>query len=319
MKKILFALAAVLVFAGSAFAADHIVEVVNPTQVFEKGYIQVIGESEAGQSRYKAKRAAEVVAQRRLLEIVQGLNLSGETTVRDGMLENDKIKTTVQGFLRGATPCGESYDRSEKYARVCMRLDLHGSNSVYSAFEKIIRKEPEALKVRSLPTYAPDPSTLPDLEEVLKGEPQTPVAPAEEKTAPVEAPKQVETPAVQEPAQVQTKVQPVDGIIIDVRDFNFKPALVNRILTEKKEVLFDPSKVVNQVLIERGCGGYTTDVQKAKALLSSWGCNSPIVIKGEAVENVTDAVVSANDAATVFVNDQKYNILAQAKVVFVLK
>lgn len=308
MKKILFAFVLMLAYAGSAMAQDHIVEVVNPTQVFEKGYIQVIGESEAGQSRYRAKRSAEVVAQRRLLEIVQGLNLSGETTVREGMLENDKIKTTVSGFLRGAAPCGESYDRSEKYARVCLRLNLHGSDSVYSAFEKIIKKEPEALKVRSLPVYAPEKSSLPDIEDLLKPESEAPAEPTE--TA--------ETP-VQEPAKVENKVQAVDGIIIDVRDFDFKPALVNRILTEKNTVLFDPSKVVNQVLIERGCGGYTTDLQKAKALLASWGCQSPMVIKGETVKNVTDAVVSDNDAAAVFVNDQKYSILAQAKVVFVLK
>lgn len=310
MKKLLLALAVVLAYTGSAFAADHIVEVVNPTQVFEKGYIQVIGESEAGQSRYRAKRAAEVVAQRRLLEIVQGLNLSGESTVRDGMLENDKIKSTVQGFLRGATPCGESYDRSEKYARVCLRLDLHGSDSVYSAFEKIITKEPEALKVRSLPAFTPEKSALPDLDEVLKEQPVIPAV--ENDTAPAETP-------VETPAKVETPIKAVDGIIIDVRDFDFKPALVNRILTDKNEVLFDPSKVVNQVLIERGCGGYTTDLQKAKALLSSWGSSSPMVIKGETVKNVTDAVVNADDAARVFVSDQKNNILAQAKVVFVLK
>ena len=46
------------------------------------------------------------------------------------------------------------------------------------------------------------------------------------------------------------------GIIIDVRTrVEFRPALVNRILTEKKEVFFEPSRVSNNYLIERGCGG----------------------------------------------------------------
>ncbi|TIH18536.1 hypothetical protein D0S45_04790 [Marinifilum sp. JC120] len=328
MKKLLLALTAVVLFAGSAVAGEKVVEVVNQDEVFQKGYIQVIGESEAGQSRYRAKRAAEVVAQRRMLEIFQGLRLSGKTTVRDGMLASELVRTTVDGTLRGAVPCGESFDRTEGYARVCLRLNLHGHDSVYSAFDEIILKEPAALKVRDIPAFKPE--TLPEIvttpvkkkEEVIDEAKVPPpgsdiiedqAASAEK----VEPPVQTTEPASQ---KIQEAVAtPVDGIIVDVRDFDFKPALVNRILTDKNEVLFDPSKVLNQVLIERGCGGYTTDLQKARALLESWGSKSPMVLKGKTVQNVTDAVVSVEDASTVFAYDQKYNLLAQARVVFVLK
>ena len=321
MKKLLLALTAVVLFAGSAAAGEKIVEVVNADDVFQKGYIQVIGESEAGQSRYRAKRAAEVVAQRRMLEIFQGLRLSGQTTVRDGMLTSERVRTTVQGTLRGAVPCGESFDRTEGYARVCLRLNLHGHNSVYSAFDEIIVKEPEALKVRDIPAFKPE--TLPEIVTPAVEQKMDEVPAKVEK---VETPKEAEKVETQvqttEPAsqKIQEAVAtPVDGIIVDVRNFDFKPALVNRILTEKNEVLFDPSKVLNQVLIERGCGGYTTDLQKARALLESWGSKSPMVLKGKTVQNVTDAVVSVEDASTVFAYDQKYNLLAQARVVFVLK
>ncbi|WP_419779219.1 hypothetical protein [Maridesulfovibrio sp.] len=321
MKKLLLALTAVVLFAGSAVADEKIVEVVNADDVFQKGYIQVIGESEAGQSRYRAKRAAEVVAQRRMLEIFQGLRLSGKTTVRDGMLTSERVRTTVQGTLRGAVPCGESFDRTEGYARVCLRLNLHGRDSVYSAFDEIILKEPEALKVRDIPAFKPE--TLPEIvAPAVEQKKDEMVAKVEKTEVPAETEK-VEPPVqTTEPAseKIQAAVAtPVDGIIVDVRDFDFKPALVNRILTEKNEVLFDPSKVLNQVLIERGCGGYTTDLQKARALLESWGSKSPMVLKGKTVQNVTDAVVSVEDASTVFAYDQKYNLLAQARVVFVLK
>ncbi|MFW5499083.1 MULTISPECIES: hypothetical protein [unclassified Maridesulfovibrio] len=323
MKKILLALTAVVLFAGSAVAGEKIVEVVNPDEVFQKGYIQVIGESEAGQSRYRAKRAAEVVAQRRMLEIFQGLRLSGQTTVRDGMLASEKVKTTVDGTLRGAVPCGESFDRTEGYARVCLRLNLHGHDSVYSAFDEIILKEPKELKIREIPAFKPE--TLPEIvapavedkKEEVVAKVEAPSEVVEKVEVPAEAPVQTTEPASE---KIQEAVAtPVDGIIVDVRDFDFKPALVNRILTEKNEVLFDPSKVLNQVLIERGCGGYTTDLQKARALLESWGSKSPMVLKGKTVQNVTDAVVSVEDASTVFAYDQKYNLLAQARVVFVLK
>ncbi|MDC7218123.1 MAG: hypothetical protein PQJ28_03765 [Spirochaetales bacterium] len=324
MKKLLLALTAVVLFAGSAVAGEKIVEVVNADDVFQKGYIQVIGESEAGQSRYRAKRAAEVVAQRRMLEIFQGLRLSGKTTVRDGMLTSEKVRTTVDGTLRGAVPCGESFDRTEGYARVCLRLNLHGHDSVYSAFDEIILKEPKELKIREIPAFKPE--TLPEIVAPVVEKKEEVVAKVEapsEVVEKVEVPEKVEPP-VQTTEPASDKIQqavatPVDGIIVDVRDFDFKPALVNRILTEKNEVLFDPSKVLNQVLIERGCGGYTTDLQKARALLESWGSKSPMVLKGKTVQNVTDAVVSVEDASTVFAYDQKYNLLAQARVVFVLK
>nr|WP_203544523.1 hypothetical protein [Desulfovibrio sp. JC022] len=319
---------AVVLFAGSAVAGEKIVEVVNQDEVFQKGYIQVIGESEAGQSRYRAKRAAEVVAQRRMLEIFQGLRLSGKTTVRDGMLASERVRTTVDGTLRGAVPCGESFDRTEGYARVCLRLNLHGHDSVYSAFDEIILKEPKELKIREIPAFKPE--TLPEIiapkVEDKKEEVIAKVEAPSEVVEKVEVPAKVEKvePPVQTTEPASEKIQeavatPIDGIIVDVRDFDFKPALVNRILTEKNEVLFDPSKVLNQVLIERGCGGYTTDLQKARALLESWGSKSPMVLKGKTVQNVTDAVVSVEDAATVFAFDQKYNLLAQARVVFVLK
>ncbi|WP_432735903.1 hypothetical protein [Maridesulfovibrio sp. FT414] len=337
MKKLLLAIIAVMLFAGSALAGDKIVEVVNPDEVFQKGYIQVIGESEAGQSRYRAKRAAEVVAQRRLLEIFQGLRLSGQTTVRDGMLTNENIKTTVEGTLRGAVPCGEAFDRTEGYARVCLRLNLHGHDSVYSAFEDIILKSPQELKVRDIPAFKPDADKLPavlplpvetkpEVQVAAPADEDKPAAVVEEKPAAVveEQVAVVEEKPLPTTEEAASKIQeavktPIDGIIVDVRDFDFKPALVNRILTENNEVLFDPSKVLNQVLIERGCGGYTTDLQKARALLESWGSKSPVVLKGRTVQNVTDAVVSTDDAAAVFAYDQQYNLLAQARVVFVLK
>ena len=112
---------------------------------------------------------------------------------------------------------------------------------------------------------------------------------------------------------------PHDGLIVDARGFQFRPALVNRILTEKEQVVFDPSKILSNVLVERGCGGFTTDDSKAKALLENWGSKNPLLIQCVDVHNLTEAKISQDDAAAVYVNDQKSNLLAQARVVFILK
>ena len=93
----------------------------------------------------------------------------------------------------------------------------------------------------------------------------------------------------------------------------------NRILTENEQVVFDPSKILSNVLVERGCGGFTTDDGKAKALLDTWGSKNPMLIRCVDVSNFTEAKISKDDAAAVYVHDQKSNLLAQARVVFLLK
>lgn len=271
----------VLVLAIPAMAQSELAEVTQSVEVFEKGYIQVVAESEAGQSRFRALRAAEVLAQRRMLEIFQGLQLYGATTISDGMLASDTINTTVKGFLKGAIACGKEFDASQGYGRVCLRLGIRGNGSMYETFLPLIRDN--SIGVPKQPAYQP-----------------------------------VST-AMQQAVRTQPKEVVYDGLILDVRGLGFKPAMVNRVLTDSKQLLFGPSKVLNQLLIERGCGGYTTDLAKAKALLSTWGSKAPLTIKGASVDKGTDVVISGDDAARIFANDEKSNMVAQARVVFVLK
>ncbi len=299
IRKVWF-LGIALLFSGVAFSQGW-QEITTPLKIFEEGYIQVIGLSEEGQSRFRAIRAAEVDAQRKLLEIVQGLHLYGETTVRDGMLQSDVVRTTVTGFLRGAVKCGEKYYRDRGYAEVCMRLYIRGRGGMYDVILPLMKRE--NLLPPPIPEYKP--KLVPKvMEQPVEEKPQEAVKPQPEK------------PEVAAPSQLKVVY---DGLIVDVRNFNFKPALVNRILTDKKEVVFDPSKIASNILIERGCGGFTTDMGKAKALLSSWGSKNPMVVKAVGVYKSTDAEVSSDDAAAIFVHNEESNFLAEARVVFLLK
>lgn len=293
MKRLIASFFCVLMVASTAMAQGQFQEV-RGQMIYQQGYILVVGESEAGQSRFKAKRAATVIAQQRMLETVKGLNLVGQTTVQDGMLVSNTIRTDVAGFLQGAQVVGEEYVSGEGYARVALRLNLHGSNSVYSTLAPTILAPPPALKVEPMPQFQPVTAATPA--------PATP-APA----APAET-----------PAAVPAKPVSYDGLIVIVQGSGFKPALANRIITEKRDILFEPSKVSPQMLIERGCGGYTTTEEKAKALLDSWGSKSPLIVKCVGVQKGTEAVVSVKDATVIFEQNQKTNMLPQAKVVFVL-
>ncbi len=299
MKKRLMIVGLCIGLIGTAWAQEEWKPVTDSASVFQEGYVQVIGMSEEGQSRYKAKRAAQVVAQRDLLEALQGLTLTGATSVGDGMLESDEIKTSVEGFLKGAMMCGWKYYPDQRYAEVCMRVNIRGRGSVYETLLPLVQED--RLIKEKKPAYAPTPQDITEAKTNL-----------EAKAAETGEPK----PEVAPPTELKN---PHDGLIVDARGFQFRPALVNRILTEKEQVVFDPSKILSNVLVERGCGGFTTDDGKAKALLENWGSKNPMLIRCVDVANYTEAKISQDDAAAVFVHDQKSNILAQARVVFLLQ
>ncbi|ACI21700.1 MULTISPECIES: hypothetical protein [Thermodesulfovibrio] len=125
--------------------------------------------------------------------------------------------------------------------------------------------------------------------------------------------------------QPQFKPKPVtieekyDGLIIDATEVNFRPALINRIFTSKGEIIYDPSKISQKVLVEQGCGEYTNSIEKAKAALEKRGVKNPLIIKASGTINPSDLQVSDEDAVKIYSANQKANFFASAKVAFVLK
>jgi len=110
-----------------------------------------------------------------------------------------------------------------------------------------------------------------------------------------------------------------DGLIIDATEQNFRPALINRIFATKGDVLYDPAKISQKVLVEQGCGEYTNSVEKAKAALAARGVKNPLVIKASGATSAADLQVTDDDAVTIYSANQKGSFMAAAKVAFVLK
>ncbi len=132
--------------------------------------------------------------------------------------------------------------------------------------------------------------------------------------------------AVVHPSQIPAyKHKPVpldekyDGLVIDATEQNFRPALINRIFTVKGDIIYDPSKVSQKVLVEQGCGEYTNSVDKAKAALASRGVKNPLLVKAVGTVSASDLQVSDDDAVTIYSANQKGGFFAAAKVAFVLK
>ena len=105
-------------------------------------YIEAKGESvidtirfkNPAQARAMATRGAVVVAQRNLLEIINGVNVVGETKVQDMITTSDYIYTRVDGLVKGAEVVGEPM---VKYGmvEVKMRIPLYSQNGLASAVQ----------------------------------------------------------------------------------------------------------------------------------------------------------------------------------------
>lgn len=103
-----------------------------------QGYISAIGNGTADPSgnkvkdRLKSLRAAELVAQRTLLETLKGVQIDSKTTVENLMLKEDIINSRVEGVIRGA----QIVKRDVKWEgdvplasvemRVCISMNLGG-------------------------------------------------------------------------------------------------------------------------------------------------------------------------------------------------
>ena len=119
-----------LLWAPFTYAGDVITSELNGKINWTTGDIQAVGFGAApeGTAPRKQKslalRAAKIVALRNLLEIVQGVRVTSETTVLDLMLVSDIVHTRVTGIVRGAQVQASSFDEGSGLASVTMQLKV---------------------------------------------------------------------------------------------------------------------------------------------------------------------------------------------------
>ncbi len=116
-------------------------------------YIEARGESVIDTVRFKNKaqaramavRGAVVVAQRNLLEIINGVKVHGETTVENLITTNDYIYSRVDGIIKGAQMVGEPKEEWGMMV-VTLKAPLYQENGLASAVYEGVPKEDSQLK-----------------------------------------------------------------------------------------------------------------------------------------------------------------------------
>jgi len=84
-----------------------------------------------GAARANAITAARTIAMRNLLESVQGVTLTSETTVKNAMVESDVITTRVQGFVKGCKMVGEPKYMSDTSIEVEVEVSMSGLADIF--------------------------------------------------------------------------------------------------------------------------------------------------------------------------------------------
>jgi hypothetical protein len=97
----------------------------------EKGFVEVISVSEEGQSRFKATRAAAMLARRDLMEMLKSIPLTSATSVTDGMTDEDIVRSNIDGVIQYAQKISEQYYDDKGYAEVKMRVYLEKDGNGY--------------------------------------------------------------------------------------------------------------------------------------------------------------------------------------------
>jgi len=264
--------------------------------VFEKGSInygdrtiQAIGIGfipenviNAGQARRSAMRIAKQDALRQLIEIVNGVNVTSETTVSGAMFD-DVIKTQVQGAIRGARQIGQPKYLSDTSVEVVYEVKMADISRVLL---------PMAEKAPTL--------TFDNTNVALSG---TVAAAAEQQQA---------------GADTGIKSGGVTGIIIDGTGLGLRPAMSPRILNQGGSVVYGPGQYSRDYAAANGVAGYAKSLDQAKSDTRVQG--NPLVIRAASTSGSSsaDVIISNADAGKLSVADGAAGLLKNCRVMFVL-
>ena len=235
----------------------------------------------AGQARRSAMRIAKQDALRQLIEIVNGVNVTSETTVSGAMFD-DVIKTQVQGAIRGARQIGQPKYLSDTSVEVVYEVKMADISRVLL---------PMAEKAPTL--------TFDDVNVTVSS------------TAAAAPEQQTET-------DTGVKSGGVTGIIIDGTGLGLRPAMSPRILNQGGSVVYGPGQYSRDYAAANGVAGYAKSLDQAKSDTRVQG--NPLVIRAASTSGSTsaDVIISNADAGKLAVADGAAGLLKNCRVMFVL-
>ncbi len=294
-------LGSLLLVLGSSLAGqgwgwgtnDAVQQVDNGAMNYSNGFVVATGigaisplAQNPGMARATAVRAAKVDAMRNLLEAVMAVTVSSETTVRGAAIENDVVKTSVEGMVKGAR----------------MR-DIDGDGRGSSS------------DIR----YLSDTSIEIEMEVHMSGISSIVLPPAGYAAAPAPAAPGAPAPAAPTAAApAAPRPGTVTGLIVDARGLGLRPAMSPKIVDQNGGIVYGPGNFTREYAVKFGVAGYSKNLEQAQQNPRVTG--NPLVVKGIGVQgaNKTDLVLAASDVSRVKGADSSGQFLGNCKVMILI-
>jgi hypothetical protein len=232
----------------------------------------------AGQARRSAMRIAKQDALRQLIEIVNGVNVTSETTISGAMFD-DVIKTQVQGAIRGARRVGQPTYLSDTSVEVIYEVSM---NDISRVLLPMAEKAP-TLNYNDVNTSAPSSGTA----------------------------------SSSEATSSQTSGG-VTGIIIDATGLGLRPAMSPRILNQDGSVLYGPGQYSRDYAASNGVVGYAKSLDQAKGDSRVQGNPLVLRASSASGSSSVDVIISNTDSGALSTADASAGLLKNCRVMFVL-
>ncbi len=261
----------------------------------------------AAQRRAMATRCATVVAQRKLLESIKGVQVDSATRVANYMVTKDIVESRLAGVLEHAQILS-TRDLGDGSMEVTMGVSLRGelAEMLMPVEETHAAAPAPASSVRvAVPKPEPVEAPAPVIEEPLAESVQV------ASLAPVALPVKKEHDALDE-------LREVSGVVVDAKGLGVKPAMSPKIFDERGEEVYGSRFVGREYAIQQGMAGYAKDMDQACANPRVAG--KPLRVRALRVTGKarTDLVVSNDDAAKLRSLAANQDFLEKCRVMIVL-
>lgn len=243
--------------------------------------------------RTGAIRAAKLDAVRNILETIKGIYLTSETTVRNSMVENDVIRTRVEGLAQNFKQVGEPRYMSDGSVEIAVEMPITG---------QIL----DALL----------PSQFGGGQFMTAGQM---VCPTCGQPWPQGRPVPSGVTLQQFGGATSTVASGVyTGLVVDCKGLGVRPAMAPKIVDEQGNEVYGSKFVSRDWAVEIGMVGYDKDLMRARQ--NDRVANNPLVVKAlqSSGPNKSDVVISSNDAAMIHQAASNQNFLDKCKVMFIV-
>lgn len=239
--------------------------------------------------RASAIRAARLDASRNLLEMLQGINLSGSTTMRDAMIESDVVRSEVRGKVNGLRSLGNPRYFADGTVEVMMEARMQ--QTIPQELVERLATMDQAQSMQQTTSLTQPP------QEVRKQTQES-----DRQSAPPESQNQI-----------------YSGLVLDASGVELQPAIYPTVLDENGKEVYGSGYADREFSIKFGLAGYVKTLAQAQQNDRVMG--NPLVIKvlKTAGKRNVDVVISNEDAKRLRKIAKAQTFLREARVVIALE